>query len=84
MWGDKTLGFWRCRRCGCVTHHTAIAQPRNIRGVNARMFIDFDPLRVTVNRSDNAHTGFFWTRPDEAVWEGPQPPLPPPGPNGWR
>ena len=83
VWGERTLGFWRCRRCGCVTHHTALEHPERIRGVNARMFIDFDPAKVVVNRSDNAHTGFFWTRPDEPVWEGAQPPLPSGG-SDWR
>ena len=83
-WGDGALGFWRCQTCGCVTHHTALSDPVKIRGVNARMFVDFDTARVTIQRSDNAHTGWFWTRPDAEVWDGPQPRMGPPGPDNWR
>jgi hypothetical protein len=83
VWGRRELAFWRCRHCGCVTHHTLVDQPTNIRGANARMFIDFDPARVILNRSDNAHTGWFWTRPDAEIWKGPQP-VEPPDPDGWR
>jgi hypothetical protein len=84
VWGDRELGFWRCKNCGCVTHHTALNEPSKIRGVNARMFVDFDPSSVTIQRSDNAHTGRFWTRPDAPIWEGPQPPMRAPGPDDWR
>ena len=84
IWGDRDLGFWRCKTCGCLTHHTDLSEPAKIRGVNARMFADFDPARVTLHRSDNAHTGWFWTRPDAPIWVGAQPPLPAPGPEDWR
>lgn len=84
IWGDRTTGFWRCRGCGCLTHHTELQRPERIRGVNARIFVDFDPARVVVHRSDNAHTGWFWSRPDAPVWPGAQPPMPPPGPDDWR
>ncbi len=84
VWGDRELGFYRCRHCGCVTHHTALDAPEKIRGVNARMFVDFDTSRVTIHRSDNAHTGWFWTRVDGPMWPGAQPPMPKPGPDDWR
>jgi hypothetical protein len=84
IWGDREIGFWRCKMCGCVTHHTALNEPAKIRGVNARIFVDFDPASVTIHRSDNAHTGRFWTRPDAPIWEGPQPPMDAPGPDDWR
>ncbi len=84
IWGDKQLGFHRCKTCGCVTHHTVLAAPDQVRAVNARMFFNFDPTSVTVHRSDNAHTGKFWSRPDAEVWPGGQPPMPPPGPDDWR
>lgn len=83
IWGDRWIGFWRCKACGCLTHHTALDRPSQIRAVNARMFVDFDPGAVTVHRSDNAHTGRFWTRPDAPVWKGAHPPMPPPGPDDW-
>jgi hypothetical protein len=84
VWGDRWIGFWRCKSCGSVTHHTALSEPEKIRGVNALMFVNFDTASVVVQRSDNGHTGWFWTRPDSAVWQGAQPPTDPPGPDDWR
>ncbi len=84
VWGDRELGFWFCKHCGCLTHHTALAAPATLRAVNARMFVNFDPASIALHRSDNAHTGWFWTRPDAPVWKGAQPPMDPPGPDDWR
>jgi len=84
IWGDRELGFWRCKACGCVTHHTVLNEPDKIRGVNARMFVNFDPQSVTIRRSDNAHTGWFWTRPDAPIWKGAQPPPDGPAMDDWR
>lgn len=84
VWGDRELGFCRCRSCGCVTHHVVLNEPAILRGVNARMFVNFDPASVTIHRSDNAHTGWFWTRPDSPIWTGAQPRMAPPGPDDWR
>lgn len=84
IWGNRWIGFWRCNTCGCLTHHTALSEPDTIRGVNARMLINFDPASVTIHRSDNAHTGWFWTRPDALIKKGAQPLMEPPGPDDWR
>jgi hypothetical protein len=84
VWGDRELGFWRCKECGCLTHGTLLSEPSTIRTVNARMFVSFDPASVTIHRSDNAHTGWFWTRPDAPIWAGSHPPTDPPGPDNWR
>lgn len=84
LWGDRMIAFCRCKACGCLTHHVGLDKPDMIRGVNARMFVHFDTTSVTVQRSDNAHTGWFWSRPDAPVWPGPQAPLPVPGPDDWR
>jgi hypothetical protein len=84
LWNDREIGFCRCRSCGCITHHVAMNEPSKLRGVNARMFVNFDPASVTIHRSDNAHTGFFWTRPDAPIWTGPQPAMPATGPDDWR
>ena len=84
IWGNRWLGFWRCKACGCLTHHTSLAEPTKIRGVNARLFVNFDPASVTIHRSDNSHTGWFWTRPAAPIWEGPQTPMPTPGQEDWR
>jgi hypothetical protein len=77
VWGDKELAFHFCRHCGCLTHHTIIGAPEagRIRGVNARMMPSLDPSTVTIQRSDNGHTGWFWTRPDLPIRKGPQPPF---------
>jgi len=84
LWNGRGIGFCRCKHCGCVTHHVAMNEPTKLRGVNARMFVHFDTSTVTIQRSDNAHTGWFWSRPDAPVWAGPQPPMPVPGPDDWR
>ncbi|MFO1015717.1 MAG: hypothetical protein U1E50_18335 [Caulobacteraceae bacterium] len=84
IWGDRMLGFHRCKTCGCVTHHTALDKPDQVRAVNARMFFNFDPESVEIRRRDNAHTGRFWSRPDSEILEGGQAPAPPPGPDDWR
>ena len=37
-WGDRTIEFWHCRHCGCLTHYESI--DKHARGriaVNARM-----------------------------------------------
>ena len=37
-WGDRTIEFWHCRHCGCMTHYTTVAgNPENRFVVNARM-----------------------------------------------
>ena len=84
IWGGRRIGFWRCRSCGCLTHHTALASPTNIRGINARLFVNFDPASVTIHRSDSAHTGRFWTRPDAPILDEPRQPMSPLPPNDWR
>ena len=84
VWGNRWSGFWRCKACGCMTHHTALSKPDVIRGVNARMFVNFDPANVTIHRGDEAHTGWFWSRPDAPIRPGQQPRLAPHGPDDWR
>lgn len=84
IWGNRWIGFWRCKGCGCLTHHTALDRPDEIRGVNARMFADFDPASVRIHRYDSAHTGWFWTRPDAPIRTSPQPHVPSPEGDDWR
>ncbi len=84
VWGDREIGFYRCKHCGCITHHAALNEPGKIRGVNARIFVQFDTRTVTIHQSDNAHTGWFWTRVDAPMWPGAHPPMPVPGPDDWR
>lgn len=85
LWGDKAIGFYHCRICGCITHMAAVdAEPPVIFGVNARMMVGLDPARVTLRHIDNGHTGFFWTKSDAPVLVSRHPPMPPPGPDDWR
>ena len=37
MWDDKSLGFHRCRTCGCVTHWWPVDEGHNRMGVNANL-----------------------------------------------
>jgi hypothetical protein len=84
IWGDRWSAVWRCKTCGCVMYGTALGEPEKILAVNARMFVDFDPASLTIQRIDNAHTGRFWTRPDAEIRKGRHPPMAPPGPDDWR
>ena len=85
VWGDRWSAVWRCKACGCVMcGGMSLDRPENLRTVNARMFVDFDPAGVTIQRIDNAHTGRFWTRPDAEILKGRQELMPPPGPDDWR
>ncbi len=84
VWGPRQSSAWRCRQCGCATHGTVVGQAETILAINARLFVDFDPASVALVRTDNAHTGWFWTRPDGPVRPGGHAPMPPPGPDDWR
>ncbi len=57
VWGDRSLRFVRCRRCGCVTHWEPIRPTASSRmGVNVRNF-DPDALGpVRIRRLDGAST----------------------------
>ena len=37
-WGDRTIEFYHCDRCGCLTHYESMEKQENSRfAVNARM-----------------------------------------------
>jgi hypothetical protein len=59
-WGDRSLRFVRCRKCGCVSHWEPVRRTASSRmGVNAR---NFDPAvieSVRVRRLDGASTWKF-------------------------
>lgn len=46
MWGKKTLGFNRCKICGCMTHYTVVSGTKSGVAVNCRMLEreEFDTL----------------------------------------
>jgi len=48
-WGDKSLEFYHCNSCGCLTHYESIEKKDDSRvAVNARMMsaMDVDGLRI--------------------------------------
>jgi len=56
-WGDKTLEFYRCNVCGCVTHHERTRKRRDSRvGVNARNFEPGVIAQARIRRLDGAST----------------------------
>jgi hypothetical protein len=60
VWGDRTLRFVRCAKCGCVTHWEPIpAGSGNKVGVNARNFAPDALGAVRVRRLDGASTWKF-------------------------
>ena len=82
VWGESSFAFHRCRTCGCLTHHTALdAAPPRLRAVNVRMMPALDPASVKLQHTDNAHTGFFWTRSPDKLQHGEQAAA---DPDGWR
>ncbi|WP_242109677.1 GFA family protein [Luteimonas aquatica] len=54
-WGGRRLEFFRCRRCGCVTHHErSRKRPDSTVGVNARNFPPEVLARARIRRLDGA------------------------------
>jgi len=56
LWGDKSIGFCRCRDCGCVTHWAAVNQLADRMGVNARLMAPEVLAAARVRRLDGANT----------------------------
>jgi hypothetical protein len=57
VWGDRTIEFWHCRQCGCMTHYESVDKhPESRFALNARML----PLEILeslpVRRFDGADT----------------------------
>ena len=36
-WADRSIAFYRCAACGCVTHWAAVNPARQRMGINARL-----------------------------------------------
>ncbi len=37
-WGDRSIEFWHCSRCGCLTHYESVEKHAHSRiAINARM-----------------------------------------------
>ncbi len=60
LWGERSIRFVRCRKCGCVTHWIGAKDPGSGRiGVNARN-VDPDVLKgVRIRHLDGARTWKF-------------------------
>ena len=59
-WGDKSLRFVRCGKCGCITHWEATHPTASSRvGVNARNLDPAAIANVRVRRLDGASTWKF-------------------------
>jgi hypothetical protein len=56
-WGDRSIEFWHCRRCGCMTHYTSIEDHPQARiAINARMLPPELLRSLPVRHFDGAET----------------------------
>jgi hypothetical protein len=56
-WGDCTIDFWHCTKCGCLTHYTSVDEgPGSRFAVNARMLPLNTMEALTVRHLDGADT----------------------------
>ena len=56
-WGERTLRFVSCRKCGCILHHERAKKARSSTiGVNARCFDPDVIAKTRVCRLDGACT----------------------------
>jgi hypothetical protein len=63
VWGDRTIEFYHCTTCGCLTHYEAVEKTSDSRiAVNARMMDPADLAGVRVRKLDGAST---WKYLDE-------------------
>jgi hypothetical protein len=62
LWGERKIGFNRCRACGCVTHWSATDPAEDRVGVNARLMEPAILGAARVRRLDGAVT---WRYLDE-------------------
>ena len=57
VWGDRTIEFFHCNRCGCVTHYESVEKDIDSRiAVNARMLPAEDVAGIRVRTFDGAKT----------------------------
>jgi hypothetical protein len=56
LWGDKSIEFFRCRNCGCITHWEAVGKPADRMGVNARLMAPEVLAAAHLQRLDGADT----------------------------
>ena len=57
VWGDKTIEFYHCTRCGCVTHYESVEKNDDSRiAVNARTMSPADIEDVPLRTFDGGST----------------------------
>lgn len=57
VWGDKTIEFYHCNTCGCLTHYESVKKDDDSRiAVNARLMEPDDIKSVPVRLFDGAST----------------------------
>lgn len=59
MWNGRSIGFHRCRACGCVTHWAPVDTKVERMGVNARMMAPDVLAAARVRRLDGAVSGKY-------------------------
>ncbi len=63
VWGDKSLEFYHCNTCGCLTHYESVEKLDDSRvAVNARMMSPEDTDGIRIRTFDGAKT---WKYLDE-------------------
>ena len=56
-WGDRTIQFWHCRQCGCVTHYSSVENHPQARiAINARMLPLATLQSLPIRHFDGAET----------------------------
>ena len=56
-WGDRTIEFYHCTQCGCLTHYESVEKSPDSRvGVNARMMPADFVSALPIKRFDGAKT----------------------------
>jgi hypothetical protein len=64
-WGDNTIDFQRCRRCGCVTHYSGTSKSGSDRvAINLRMIDPATIKDIRIRKFDGADSWTYLDEPD--------------------
>ena len=64
-WGDKSIEFYHCKTCGCLTHYESVDKHEASRiAVNARMMSPQDIEGIRLRTFDGADTWKFVDDPE--------------------
>jgi hypothetical protein len=56
-WGDRSLAFVHCNKCGCYSHWKSLDPNHTDRmGVNARLFINIEVDKLRIRHFDGANS----------------------------